>query len=482
MSIARNVLYNIFNNVLNVVVPIVTVPYVSRVLGVEGVGVTGFVQNYVEIFAIFILLGIPLYGIREVGKCRDDADQRRIVVSELSRIILLSTIFFTAIYAVSIFTVPRLRAEWPFLAVAGTGLLFYAFNVDWYFTGRERLRVIVGRNLIVKLTGLAAIFLFVRERGDIIPYLTINVVLLGGAQVWSFFHMLRDEGRLKRRNLDLRRHIRPISILLLSTAAITIYTKLDTAMLGFLSTDTQVGYYSSVVKVSRMLLLIVTASATAVIPRLSHLYKERDRVGLKRMTDRSFGFMALLAPPMTIGSVVVAHRFVPLFFGSEFVGAIPSMIVVSWLILLIGLGNFYGAQSLLPAGREKEYARSVLVGTIVNFTLNCFFIPRWGALGASWASVLAEGGVTGMMLYYVLRHLPEVRPDYRPLVRSLVASLPMFVFAWAATRWIASPAWSLVTIVATSALTFFVIEFYGFKEASLRDIHGRIAANIHRKR
>ncbi|MDE5944148.1 MAG: flippase [Rikenella sp.] len=479
MSATKNVIYNILINVLNVAVPIVTVPYVSRVFGVENIGVVNFALTYASYFTLFIYLGIPIYGTREIGKLRNAPIQRDYVVSELFNIMLVSSLIFTAGYVVSIAVVPTLRQEWPFLMAAGVGLLFSSFNVDWYYTGRENLKISAVRNLIVKAVGLMILFVWIRTPNDLLLYLVLNALTNGLAQVWTFVYMLRHDVRLRWRRLKIKRHLKPVIVLSLSSLAISIYTMLDVLMLGFLSTYTEVGYYSSAIKISRLLLPVVTASAMVAIPRIAHLYKENDISELRRVTDKSFSFMSLLAPPITIGLVVISSPFVPFFFGAEFVGAVPSMMIVSLLVILIGINNFYGPQILVPTDNEKWFLYAVLFGTGSNFLLNLFFIPRWGAVGASWASVVAETIVTGMVMWFAYRLVPQIRPNYRPLIQSIIASLPMFLYGYLFIQWSDSPIGSLTGITICSAMTFILLELIVFRDPMAMEIRDKLYTKLH---
>ncbi|SUE34863.1 flippase [Rikenella microfusus] len=478
MSLTHNVVYNILINVLNVAIPIITVPYVSRVFGVENVGVVNFALTYAAYFSLFVCLGIPVYGVREIGKCKDDPVQRNYIVSELFRIMLISTLFFTSLYVISIFVIPTLYAERVFLLAAGAGLIFSPFNVDWYYTGRENLKIVALRNMAVKILGVAILFIFVRSSRDIILYLILNTIANVGAQVWTFVYMLRHEIVLQYRKLNLKRHIKPVLILFLSSLAISIYTMLDTLMLGFLSDYTQVGYYSSAIKISRLLLPLVTAAAAASIPRIAYLYKENNRSELNRVTNKAFSFMALLAPPITIGLIAISKPFVPWFFGEAFMGAVPSMMVVSIIVLLIGVNNFYGPQVLLTTGNDKAFMGAVILGTISNFMLNLFFIPCWGALGASWASVVAESIVTATVIILASRLVPEIKPDYRPLIHSIAASLPMLLYGYVFSRYIDSLFWSVGCITIFSVLTFGILELFVFRDSTALDIRNRIFSKL----
>lgn len=478
MSLSRNVAYNIAINILNILIPIITVPYVSRVLGVENIGIVTFATTYAAYFTLFITLGIPIYGVREIGKLKNDQGERNKVVSELTGIVSFSTLLFSAIYVITVFAIPTLRSEWEFLLVAGVGLLFAPLSVDWYFIGRENLKVIAIRSIVARFIGLTALFIFVTEREDLLPYIIINIFLVCGSQIWNFYYMLRTEVKLTLVGLNFRRHLKPVLILFLSSLAISIYTMLDTLMLGFMSSYTEVGYYTSAIKISRLVLPVVTAAAMATIPRISQLYKEQDFDELQRVAGQSFNFMSLLAPPLTIGLIVIAPVFVPMFFGAEFLGVVPSMMIISFVVLLIGINNFYGPQILISSGKDKAFMYAVLLGTISNFILNLFFIPAWGSVGAASASVIAESIVTGAVIIYASRLVPQIKPSYRTMVQSIIASLPMIFFGWFFAQIIESNLWATLFVAGSSGIAFVLIEILIFKDKTFAIIANKILPRV----
>lgn len=479
MSAIKNLLYSVVVNVLNVAIPIITVPYTSRVFGVDNIGIVSFAMTYAAYFGLFISLGIPIYGVREVGKYRNDKEERDKIVSELLKILTISTIICTSLYVISIFSIPRLKEEWEFLLVAGVGLVLMPLGVDWYFTGRENLKIIATRSIIVRTLGLIALFTFIRSKEDLILYLILNAIINAGSQVWTFVIMIKKEVTLRWNNLNTKRHVRPVLVLFISSLAISIYTMLDTIMLGFLSDYTEVGYYSSAIKISRLLLPIVTAAAAVALPRISRLYKERNFPELERVANKSFAFMALLAPPMTIGLIAITPKFVPLFFGTEFIGTIPSMMIVSTIILLVAVNNFYGPQLLIGCGKDKVFMYAVLFGTISNFALNLAFIPLWGSVGASVASVIAEIVVTASVIICAVKLLPNIKISYKPLVHSTIASLPMVGFSYIFTTNITSESLCVALIITCSAVTFVIIELFVFKDSSALEMREKIWSKLH---
>lgn len=478
MSGPKNVFYSTILNVITVAFPIIITPYTARVLGVVNMGVVTFASTFASYFLLFIMLGIPTYGVREIAKHRNNPLERSKIFSELFSVTIVSSIICSVIYVVTVFSIPILREDWPFLMVAGLQLLFGAFNIEWYLAGREDLRFITIRSVAVKVVCVAAIFLFVRQRDDLIIYLIINIVANVLGQMWTFFHVVMGDVKLVWRALNVRRHLRPVSILFVSGVAISVYTMLDTLMLRFLSDYEQVGFYGSAIKLSRMVLPFIVSASIVAVPKISRFFAEGNTEALADVSGRSFGFMSLLAPALTIGTMVIAPSFVPFFFGQEYVGAITPMIIVSSVMLLVGITNFYGGQVLIATGRDKQFMYGVIVGMVVNFVLNLFFIPLWGAVGAAWATVAAELAVAIAIITMALRCVPEIRPSYRTMIMSVVCSLPMFVYGWLAGLFFDSAMVSTLFIFGASIITFVVLEVFVVRDVIAREILERVIKNL----
>jgi O-antigen/teichoic acid export membrane protein len=400
MSLKKNVVYNTILTVSNVAFPIVTTPYVSRILGVENIGIVNFATIYASYFALFVALGIPMYGMREIAKQNNDQEGRNQIFSELFVINVLSALVFSIIYLITIFSIPSLAQNKEFLLIAGASVLFVPFNVDWFFSGREKFKLITLRTLAAKVIAVGGLFIFVRTRDDVILYLILTIAANLSSQIWNFGYMLKTEVKFRFKCLQIKKHLHAVLVLFASSVAISIYTLLSPLILGFMSDYTQVGYYTSAIKVSNMILPIVTAMSPVVITRINTIRGEKDsQKEILWLVDNSFEYMMMLAVPATIGLIMIAPRFVPLFFGEEFIPATISLQILSLLIVVIGLSNLFGIQVLVAMGHEKKLLAAVLFGTVSNLCLNLLLVGKYGSVGASVASVVAEIMVTQLHLY-----------------------------------------------------------------------------------
>ena len=459
MSLKKNVAYNTILTVSNVAFPVITTPYVSRILGVENIGIVNFAVTYAAYFALFVALGIPMYGMREIAKQNNNPEGRNKVFSELFLINVLSAIIFSLVYLVTIFSVPALSHDREFLLITGISVLFVPFNVDWFFSGREKFKLVTLRTLAAKIIAVGGLFIFVRTREDIIPYLILTVAANLSSQIWNFGYMLKTEVKFRFKQLQIKKHLNAVLVLFASNIAISVYTMLSTLILGFLSDYTQVGYYTSAMKASTIVLPIVTAMSPVMVARINTIRGEKDsQKEIMRLLNNSFGYMMMLAVPATIGLIMVAPRFVPLFFGAEFIPATASLQLLSLLIVIIGLSNLFGWQALFAMGYEKKILITTLFGTITNICLTVLFVPRYGSLGASFAYVITEIIVTIMVILFALNVLP-IYISKKYIYQPLLASLPIIPISLLCNTIEYNLIFLLTILVASGLLYMFIMVF-----------------------
>jgi O-antigen/teichoic acid export membrane protein len=475
MSLKKNVVYNTILSVSNIAFPIVTAPYISRILGVENIGIVNFAVTYASYFALFVALGIPKYGMREIAKQNNNPEGRNQVFSELFVINIFSAFIFSLVYLVTILSVPTLSNDKEFLLIAGISVLFVPLNVDWFFSGREKFKLITLRTLAAKIIAVGGLFIFVRTRDDIIPYLILTVVANLSSQIWNFGYMLKTEIKLRFNSLQLKKHLNAVLVLFASNISISVYTMLSTLLLGFLSDYMQVGYYTSAIKISTMILSIVTAMSPVMIARINTLKGEKDnQEEILRLLNNSFGYMMMLAVPATIGLIMIAPRFVPLFFGAEFIPATVLLQILSLLILIIGISNLFGWQVLVAMGHEKKFLVAVLFGTVSNFCLNVLLAGKYGAVGASVASVAAEIMVTVATFIFALKVVP-LRIHTGSVFQPVLAALPIIPVSLFFDRVMEHNLSYVSATVATSAVLYAVIMTTVFKnEQASRITHSII--------
>lgn len=430
-SIKRNFLYNILLNVSRVIFPLITAPYISRILEPEGIGLFNFSTTYASYFALVALLGIPTYGVREVSKIRDDKVALQNLISQIMTLAFMATLIVSVVYFLSMAFISKISENSIIFLLTGFYVYLAPFQINWYYQGIEEFGYITFRTLAIRVLSLIILFLFVHQKEDLIVYVIITVMSTVLADVWNFAKMWKSGIHPSLTCKGIHPHTKPLFTLFASSVAISIYTVLDTLMLGFISDYEQVGYYSNAIHMSKVFLSIVTSLSVVTIPRFAYYIKQHQYADANELVNKSFSFVGLASFPLSIGIACIAPVFVPWFFGEQFYGSIIPLMILGFLNIAIGFSNIAGIQILVGIGKDKLFLNSLLLGTISNFLLNCLLIPFLGAKGASIASVIAEFSVTLSMLYYIYKKTPMRVTVGRDLLCSFVGALlfiPLYLF------------------------------------------------------
>lgn len=426
-SIKKNFIYNFLLNISRIVFPLITTPYVSRVLEPEGIGLYHFSATFAGYFALVALLGVPTYGVREVAKLKNSTREMSLLISQLLTIVAVSTFFTSIIYFISLLGISQLRTDFLLFFLSGFCIYLSPFQTTWFYQGIEEFNFITIRTLIIKSLSVICLFLFVTQKDDLITYVIISALGTILADIWNFWKMKSKDIKIMLTFKGLKPHMRPIVLLFASSVAISIYTVLDTLMLGFISDYSEVGYYGNAIMMSKIFLTFVTSLSVVSIPRFTSYIHEGDIYNANLLANRSFSFAGLLSFPLTIGIICIAPVLIPWFFGDKYLGAILPLEILSFLNVIMGFSNILGLQILVGMGKDKCFLTCILFGAISNFIMNCIFIPLYGAVGASISSIVAEFLVTISMVYFVYKVTP-VKIDVKlDLFKSLIGSLLFFL-------------------------------------------------------
>ena len=424
-SIRKNFIYNLFYQLLTIILPIVTTPYISRVLGANNVGIYGYTLSITAYFILFGSLGTLLYGQREIAYVQNDKKEysKRFWEINILRAITMSIsllIFF-------IFFVNKNNDYYTYYLILMLEIVGNFFSISWFFQGLEAFKEIVIRNLIIKAISITCIFLFVNKPDDLWIYFLIYVlsVILGNLAMWLYLPKMLVKVNLKE--LHVFKHLKPMIQLFIPQIAIEVYTVLDRTMLGRMILDkTEVGYYTQSQKIIKVLLVVVTALGTVMLPRIANKFSKKDIASVKKYIDKSFNMVFMISIPLMFGIFAVTNEFVPLFFGDGYDKCILLMNVISPILLFIGMSNVIGMQYLLPTKQQKKFTISVTIGAIVNFIINLLLIPKFGALGASIGTVVAELSVTIFQMIVTRKEL-EYKSIFKSLIKFILAAFIMFV-------------------------------------------------------
>ncbi len=426
--VIKNFAYNTAYQILVLVAPLITTPYVSRVLGATNLGVYGYTQSIASYFVLVGAVGTNLYGQREIAYLQDKPTDRTKAFWEIEVFRLVTVSVCTLIYTTLFCSIGKYPLIYGVLTIE---VIATAFDISWLFMGMENFRVIVLRNTIIKLVGIICVFLFVKTKDDLAIY-TICVtapLLLGNISLWFSLkkYLVKVHFAPKELLNGIIIRLRPVFVLFLPQVAMDVYLVLDKTMIGMLgSSIDQVGYYTQAQKIVKLVLTIVTSLGTVMLPAMSASFARGDHEEILRSIKTAFKTVYLLSFSLLFGLCAIAPRFVPFFFGPGYDPVVLLMIVISPILVIIATSNVIGKQYLLPTAQQTAFTISILAGAGVNFILNLILIRQWDAIGASIATVLAELAVTGVQCIYVRKQLP-LRICFASGVRYLIMGLIMFL-------------------------------------------------------
>ena len=452
-TLAKNAVFNIFYRILNVLFPLITATYVSRILEPAGIGKVAYAQNIVSYFVMFAVLGIPRYGTREIAKSRNN----QMAVNRLFTEILIINTISTAVCAVGYYSAVLfgLVGSSIIYLICGLEILFNFISIDWLFEGEEEYAFITTRSILVKLLSLAALFTFVNDEQDYPIYALITCLGLGCNYLFNVFHA-RKRVNLIFCDLNLRRHLKPIMILALSVVASSLYSRVNVTMLGWLCTEENVGYYTNAHKVVNMILTLVTAVSGVFMPRLSYYY-QNDSKKYRQLITAGVKIILFLAIPCCAGLAMVAEDAVTLLFGESFRKSVAAVQVMAVLIVVIGVGDMLCYQAIISSGNEKLLIRSRVYAGIANVILSLLLIPRLQHVGAAIAALVSEVIVNGVLLKDALRIVkPNVGLPY--VAKVLLGTLVMAMVVLVIQHCIANVLLSLIISACGGVLVYFVFE------------------------
>lgn len=403
-KVVINYIYNSVYQILTIIIPIVTIPYVSRILGVKGMGIYGYTFSVAQFFYVVGMFGISSYGCREIAYIRNDKKKTSKRFWDIWFLQLITGLCGLAIYTVFIIYFNLLEYKVAFMFQIPF-LLNAIFDISWFFIAMEDFKKTVTRNIIVKIIGLILIFTFVKKSDDIYVYILINssIAFIGSLTLW--FYLKEYISRFHIKNVDIKNNIHGAAVMLIPQFAIQVYTSLDRTLIGKLSNIEQVGYYDQSQKIARIALAIVTSLSVVLMPRIANMHVKNEVQKVEGYLVKSVNFT--MASSIFIMSVIIgiSKNFVPWFFGRKFNVIVPYMMITSLIVLFIALGGVFANQYTLPTNKNKEYIIPLLSAAAINIALNVILVPKFQALGGVIAIVITEFIVCLLRIVLVKKYL-----------------------------------------------------------------------------
>jgi O-antigen/teichoic acid export membrane protein len=391
-SLKRNYFFSAVSALIGILYPIVSLAYVARIMGPGPLGKYYFANSLAAYFLFAACLGTPVYATREIARVHSDPVELKRVFSQIFFINAVSTIFFSAIYAIVVFSVPQFRAEIWLFAILGLIVLNNVLSFDYLFAGLERQDQIAYRSLASKAISIALIFILVRGKGDYLWLAGISVftavvnglLSLNALKYWAGFKELV-------KGSPLRRHLRPIVLIAISILFINVYVNLDSVILGLISGPHEVGLYSAAIRPCRIVAVLLASMLGAALPRLSYyIAGGGDKLTQRALKKKSLELLLMLAIPVSFTFAVSADQVIWLMYGPGFSEAAHSLILATPLLVLNCVATFHIFQIVVPLGKESLLVYTAIVGAIVSVALNLILIPIIGYQGAILAALAAE--------------------------------------------------------------------------------------------
>ena len=416
MKVLKNYAYNLSYQLLLIILPIITTPYVTRVFSSNDLGTYSFFNSIATYFVLLATLGVANYGTKEIS------GNRTIIRKNFWGIYTLqlgATILSLTLYILLCLTFSLMQN--PVAYILGLSLLSKGLDISWLFQGLEDFRKITVRNITVKLVGVIAIFLFIKSASDLYLYVFLLTIfeLLGQLSMWlparEFIGKLHFDWEYAKQ------HLKPVILLFLPQIAISLYVTLDRTMLGALASTKDVGIYDQALKLVNILLTLVTSLGSVMLPRVSNLLSSGNHKAVNKMHEMSFLIYNLVIFPIIAGMLIVNDDFVNFFLGQDFQEVRHAIAIMIFRMFFIGWTNIMGIQILIPHNKNKEFMLSTTIPAIVSVGLNLLLLPKLGYIGAAIVSVLTETLVWGIQFFYTHTYLREV-PIIGSLIKIIISS------------------------------------------------------------
>lgn len=427
LSVRKSLFFQMGYEILALILPIITSPYIARVIGAEGLGVYSYTYTVANYFVLFAMLGIKNYGNRVIAQTRDNADMLNSSFSSLLVVhVGVSVISVIAYLSYSVL----MKDDMPYALIQSVFVLSALFDISWFYFGIEKFKLTVVVSTAIKLLNVLCIFLFVREKCDLWKYCLIMSMGTLCNQLVLWIPLKKYVCFVRPTMHSMRRHLKPLLVLFIPAIAISLYKYMDKIMIGIISGKAQLGYYENAEKVINISLSVIGALGTVMLPRMSNLMQSSNQNAVLRYITVSIRYIMCLAFSISFGLAGVGRVFAPLFWGKEFT---PSGMIILGLAATIpfwSFANVIRTQYLIPAERDKDYLYSVMLGAIVNLVINYAMIPQFGAMGATVGTIAAEVSVCAFQGWVVRKEL-DIKKYINISLPFFIAGVIMFLIVFA---------------------------------------------------
>jgi O-antigen/teichoic acid export membrane protein len=460
-SVSKNTFYNIFINIIKVLIPLLTIPYISRVLGPKNLGTINFIRSIINYFIIIAGLGIPIYASREIAKFNDDIQKRTKFFIEIEVLRFIMIVVAELIFILLVLKFPQIVKGHIKLSLVFSGLIISSFlNIDWFYKGLGKFNFISNSLIFSKSIYLLLIFIIIKSRQDVYNYALIILLsdLIFNTLMFFVSKYKLDYNNFSLKEINLRIHFKFVGWFLFSRLAVLVYTNLDSVMIGYIQNEESVGYYYVANRLVKIILPFVVATGAVLLPEISKLKKNNNYEKITDYLRKSISIMIMVSVPATIGFILLSDKIIPLIFGLQY-KSVLTLKILAPLLIIIGFSNIYGTQILLPFNKEKEFSLIIILGAVINFVLNLFLIDLIGHNGAAVSTVIAEF-IIAILDYFLVKKIIQNIYNIKNIGHVLISSFVMFIYIFFYKELFfvyMSNIMGLIFIITTSIILYFAI-------------------------
>lgn len=389
-SLKQNAFFNFAKALANFAFPLITFPYVSRILMPDGIGRINFVNSVVEYFVLIAELGVSSYAAREAAKIRDDKKKLNEFCRDIFCLNLISTAVAFILLIVALLAVPKFDSYRPLFVICSAKILFSSTGMNWLFTAFEEFKYITTRSIIFQILCLAFLFIFVRTPDDWLLYGAMGVFSYIGPNILNLFYSRKFVNLFARTRIHFAKHLKPVLIFLGTDCATKLHTTIDVVILGFMMSDLAVGYYSAASKIYKIVYLVISTTLSTFMPRSSY-YLEKGKIDeYHKMTQKCANLTVFFVLPAATGLLLLSEPLLVLFCGTQYLPAVNTMRILCPIVFINGIGTFMNQVVIIPQRKERIVLVAQIIGSILNIVLNMILIPIWGIFGAAFATLIVE--------------------------------------------------------------------------------------------
>ena len=452
-SVTKNFIFNAIKTIMVVIFPMISFPYVSRVIGVEGVGAVQYASGIISYFGLFASLGVTGYAVREGVKLKKDKEAFSKLVKEILTINMLATLVVYAVLAV-VLCLDIFSGYNTLLFISSFSIILTTLAVEWVYQAMEEYVYISIRTIVFQVLAIILLLIFVRDEKDIISYAIITVIASYGYGLFNIINIRKHVDFRVKGKLQIKKHLKPILIIFGTSLSVSIYVNLDTVMLGWIHGDYEVGLYTAAVKLCIIVKNIITSVSVVLMPRLALYLANGEKEQYNSLLKKGVNLNLMISIPAAVGLMLLSENVLLVFSGKDFLSASFAAKILALNIMVAALDNIFYNQVLIPHGREKLACVGTIIGAVLNFILNMLFIPTYKINGAAIATFVSELVVFIFFIYF-MKDIINLRAIFAKVGTYVAAVIPVVIVVITCKYLVASPIVELIIAIAISVVVYF---------------------------